>query len=122
MVRRTSEPQTATHGSALYRRNNWLSRTEHPCRFAIELSGLCIKLLLAPRCAGGKVGSGTEMFADVGLVTCVAISSAVLIFYCVTGGIIASVYTDVVQGTIMIVAGALILIAATNVFDGGRCC
>lgn len=63
--------------------------------------------------------SGTEMFANIGLVTCVTISSAVLIFYCVTGGIIASVYTDVVQGAIMIVAGALILVAATNVFDGG---
>ena len=63
--------------------------------------------------------SGTEMFANIGLVACVTISSAVLIFYCVTGGIIASVYTDVVQGAIMIVAGALILIAATSVFDGG---
>ena len=63
--------------------------------------------------------SGTEMFADVGLVTCVAISSAVLIFYCVTGGIIASVYTDVVQGMIMMVAGTLILFTAMSVFDGG---
>ncbi len=63
--------------------------------------------------------SGTEMFANIGLVTCVVISSAVLIFYCVTGGIIASVYTDVVQGGIMIVAGSLILFTAMNVFDGG---
>ncbi|MDD9889806.1 MAG: hypothetical protein OXU66_01430 [Gammaproteobacteria bacterium] len=63
--------------------------------------------------------SGTEMFANIGLVTCVVISSAVLIFYCVTGGIIASVYTDVVQGAIMIVAGTLILFTAMNVFDGG---
>jgi len=63
--------------------------------------------------------SGTETFANIGLVTCVVISSAVLIFYCVTGGIIASVYTDVVQGAIMMVAGTLILITAMNVFDGG---
>ncbi len=63
--------------------------------------------------------SGTETFANIGLVTCVIISSAVLIFYCVTGGIIASVYTDVVQGAIMMVAGTLILITAMNVFDGG---
>ncbi len=63
--------------------------------------------------------SGTEMFADVGLVTCVVISSAVLIFYCVTGGIIASVYTDVVQGIIMMIAGTLILFTAMSVFDGG---
>lgn len=63
--------------------------------------------------------SGTEMFANIGLVTCVAISSTVLIFYCVTGGIIASVYTDVVQGLIMMVAGSLILFTAMSVFDGG---
>ena len=63
--------------------------------------------------------SGTEMFSNIGLVTCVAISSAVLIFYCVTGGIIASVYTDVVQGGIMIIAGTLILFTAMSVFDGG---
>ena len=63
--------------------------------------------------------AGTDTFAEVGLVTCVVISSAVLIFYCVTGGIIASVYTDVVQGAIMIIAGALILFTAMSVFDGG---
>ena len=63
--------------------------------------------------------SGTDMFADVSLVTCVAVSSAVLVFYCVTGGIIASVYTDVVQGAIMMIAGVLILITAVQVFDGG---
>ena len=63
--------------------------------------------------------SGTEFFAGIGLVTCVIISSAVLIFYCVSGGIIASVYTDLVQGAIMIVAGTLILVTAVSVFDGG---
>ncbi|MGI9249728.1 MAG: sodium:solute symporter family transporter [Pseudohongiellaceae bacterium] len=63
--------------------------------------------------------SGTETFANIGLVSCVVIASAVLVFYCVTGGIIASVYTDVVQGLMMMVAGLLILITAVNVFDGG---
>ena len=63
--------------------------------------------------------SGTAMFADIGLVSCVVISSAVLIFYCVTGGIIASVYTDVVQGAIMMIAGTLILLTAMSVFEGG---
>ena len=63
--------------------------------------------------------SGTVMFADIGLVACVVISSAVLIFYCVTGGIIASVYTDVVQGSIMMIAGTAILFTAMSVFDGG---
>jgi len=61
----------------------------------------------------------TQVFADIGLVTCVAISSTVLIFYCVTGGIIASVYTDLIQGMIMLVAGILVVITAANVFDGG---
>jgi Na+/proline symporter len=59
------------------------------------------------------------MLADISLLTCVVISSAVLVFYCVTGGILASVYTDVVQGSIMMVAGILILVTAMNVFDGG---
>jgi SSS family transporter len=63
--------------------------------------------------------SGTAMFADISLVTCVIVSSAVLVFYCVTGGIIASVYTDVVQGAIMMIAGVLILLTAIQVFDGG---
>ncbi len=63
--------------------------------------------------------SGTTLFANIGLVACVVISSAVLIFYCVTGGIIASVYTDVVQGAIMMIAGLLILLTAMSVFDGG---
>ena len=63
--------------------------------------------------------SGTAMFADISLVACVIISSTVLIFYCVTGGIIASVYTDVVQGSIMMIAGTLILFTAMSVFDGG---
>jgi SSS family transporter len=63
--------------------------------------------------------AGTAMFADVSLITCALISSAVLVFYSVTGGIIASVYTDLVQGAVMIVAGALIFFTAINVFDGG---
>lgn len=63
--------------------------------------------------------AGTEMFADISLLASIIISSAVLIFYCVTGGIVASVYTDLVQGIVMIVAGALVVITAANVFDGG---
>ncbi|XOV86760.1 MAG: hypothetical protein ACFHX7_17530 [Pseudomonadota bacterium] len=63
--------------------------------------------------------AGTETFANVSLITCVVLASAVLVFYCVTGGIIASVYTDVVQGAIMMVSGVLILVAAVSLFDGG---
>lgn len=63
--------------------------------------------------------SATETFADISLLASVVISSAVLIFYCVTGGIIASVYTDLVQGIVMILAGALVVVTASQVFDGG---
>jgi SSS family transporter len=63
--------------------------------------------------------AATEAFAGVSLVTCVALSLAVLVFYSVTGGIVASVYTDVVQGAIMMMAGVLILFTASSVFEGG---
>ncbi len=63
--------------------------------------------------------AGTEMFANISLIASIAISSAVLIFYCVTGGIVASVYTDLVQGIVMIIAGALVVITAASVFGGG---
>lgn len=63
--------------------------------------------------------AGTEMFANISLIASVSISSAVLIFYCVTGGIVASVYTDLVQGIVMIIAGALVVITAASIFDGG---
>ncbi len=63
--------------------------------------------------------SGTAMFADISLITCAVISTSVLLFYSVTGGIIASVYTDLIQGAVMIIAGALVFITAISVFDGG---
>jgi len=63
--------------------------------------------------------SATAMFADISLAACACVSVSVLIFYSVTGGIIASVYTDLVQGTIMIVAGLLVVVTAVTVFDGG---
>ena len=50
---------------------------------------------------------------------CVTISCAVLVFYCVTGGIIASVYTDLVQGIIMVIAAVMVLLAAISTMDGG---
>jgi len=58
-------------------------------------------------------------FGTISLEACVAISCAVLVFYCVTGGIIASVYTDVVQGLVMMVAAVLVLVAAVSAVDGG---
>ncbi len=56
---------------------------------------------------------------ELHLVTCVAISTAVLLFYCVTGGVIAGVYTDLVQGAMMIVAALLVVLAAQQAVDGG---
>lgn len=49
----------------------------------------------------------------------IAIGCLVLVFYCVTGGIIASVYTDVFQGAIMVVAAVLIFLTAATTVDGG---
>lgn len=56
---------------------------------------------------------------DVPLEWMIALSCAVLVFYCVTGGIIAGVYTDLFQGAIMMVAGVLVFITAIGQFDGG---
>lgn len=66
-----------------------------------------------------------SIFADVSWIgllpieACLAISGAVLVFYCVTGGIIASVYTDLVQGIIMVVAALLVLVTAVLAVEGG---
>jgi Na+/proline symporter len=57
--------------------------------------------------------------AGVSLLTCVVISTSVLLFYSVTGGVIAGVYTDVMQGVVMIVASALVFAAAVAAVDGG---
>ena len=58
-------------------------------------------------------------FGPISLEACVALSCAVLVFYCVTGGIIASVYTDLVQGAVMMVAAVLVLLTAIAAVDGG---
>jgi len=55
----------------------------------------------------------------LGLEMCVFISCAVLVFYTVTGGIVASVYTDLVQGGVMIVAALLIFFTVMTTYDGG---
>ncbi len=60
-----------------------------------------------------------RLFGPLSLEVCVAGSVAVLVFYCVTGGIIASVYTDLIQGMVMMVAAVLVLAAAVMAFDGG---
>lgn len=65
------------------------------------------------------IASNHPAIGDISLGLCVAFSCAVLVFYCVTGGIIASVYTDLVQGLVMVVAAMLVFVTAVNSFDGG---
>ena len=101
------------------RYNSEIVRFLFALTIVLGVMGYLATQILAMAVVMQAILSGTEMFAGIGLVTCVIVSSAVLIFYCVTGGIIASVYTDVVQGFIMMLAGILILITAANVFDGG---
>ncbi len=59
------------------------------------------------------------VWSHASLTACALLSTAVLVFYCVTGGILASVYTDVVQGSIMVGAALLIFVTAAKSFDGG---
>jgi len=61
----------------------------------------------------------TPWIQDISLETCMLICCSILVFYSVTGGIIASVYTDIIQGGVMIVASVLIFFAAIYAFDGG---
>ncbi len=66
-----------------------------------------------------SVLAGVEWIGTIRLEFCVAISCAVLVFYCVTGGIIASVYTDLVQGLLMMLAAVLVFLTAAAAVDGG---
>ncbi len=66
-----------------------------------------------------EVLNNVSFIPEVSLVACMAIACAVLVFYCVTGGILASVYTDLVQGGIMIVAAVFVFLAALGAVDGG---
>ena len=63
---------------------------------------------------GAAAGSGV-----FSLELCTAISCGVLVLYATTGGIIASVYTDLVQGALMVVAALLVCLAANAAMNGG---
>ncbi len=60
-----------------------------------------------------------EIWGHDSMLFCVVISSAVLVFYCVTGGIIASVYTDLFQGIVMVAIAVTIFFSAFGELDGG---
>lgn len=66
-----------------------------------------------------QVLTNTGWFGEVELHVCMIVSVFVLVFYCVTGGIIASVYTDMIQGAVMAIAGVLVVFAAFQAVDGG---
>ena len=63
--------------------------------------------------------ANVSFLPEISLMACMVIACAVLVFYCVTGGILASVYTDLVQGGIMIVAAVLVFFATLSAVDGG---
>lgn len=63
--------------------------------------------------------TGLTTFGEVPIEYCAVFATTLLVFYCVTGGIIASVYTDLVQGVIMMVAAVLVFMAAMWAVDGG---
>lgn len=61
----------------------------------------------------------TGIVESISLGTTMIISGSILVFYSVTGGIIASVYTDIIQGSIMIIGAILIFITVIILYDGG---
>ncbi|MEM8679251.1 MAG: sodium/proline symporter [Planctomycetota bacterium] len=65
------------------------------------------------------VVSSHPQLGAISLELAMSVACAVLVFYCVTGGMIASVYTDLVQGLMMIVAAILIFVTAIHSFHGG---
>lgn len=61
----------------------------------------------------------TEYLATISLEMCVLISCSILVFYSVTGGIVASVYSDLIQGGVMVIAATLIFLTVVYTFDNG---
>ena len=63
--------------------------------------------------------NASDYFGEVSLLIALIISCSILLFYSVTGGIIASVYTDMIQGSIMIIAAILVFVTVVFTFDNG---
>ncbi|RMG85210.1 MAG: sodium/proline symporter, partial [Bacteroidetes bacterium] len=61
----------------------------------------------------------TEFLANISLEMCMLISCSILVFYSVTGGIIASVYSDLIQGGVMVVAATLVFLTVLFTFENG---
>jgi SSS family transporter len=101
------------------RYNSELTRLLTAIAILIGVVGYLAAQMMAMAVVLRGVLNDFDRFGEVSLEVSLAISCAVLVFYCVTGGIIAGVYTDVVQGAVMMVAGLLVLIAAIQAVDGG---
>jgi Na+/proline symporter len=65
------------------------------------------------------LNTSTMFGGNTSLGMCVIISSTVMVFYSVAGGIIASVYADLIQGAIMVIASILVFITASTAVEGG---
>ena len=66
-----------------------------------------------------EIFNASSLIESMDIVYCMLISCAILVFYSITGGIVASVYTDLFQGTIMIFGALLIFFSVLNLFEGG---
>jgi Na+/proline symporter len=92
-----------------------------PCRFLTALAillgvmGYLATQILAMAIVLQSLVESSDFLPELGLPACAAISTAVLVFYCVTGGVIAGVYTDAFQGVIMAIAGMLVFAVAVSV-------
>lgn len=96
-----------------------LSRFLTAIAILLGVMGYLATQILAMAMVLRDILSGFAMFGGISLGMCVFISSAVMVFYCVAGGIMASVYADMIQGAIMIVASILVFITAARSVDGG---
>lgn len=100
--------------------------TRYDSRMAGLLTGIAILLGVMGYLATQILAMATvlqslldSLGADLPLGLCAGFATTLLVFYCVTGGIIASVYTDLVQGFIMMVAALLVFLAAVSAVEGG---
>ncbi len=96
-----------------------LSRLLTAVAILLGVMGYLAAQILAMATTLQSILSGNLVAGEVRIELCVAAATAVLVFYCVSGGIIASVYTDLVQGLVMMVAAVLVFFAAATAFEGG---
>ena len=89
------------------------------CAILLGVFGYLATQILAMSVVLRDILIETEFWANISLETCLLISSSILVFYSVTGGIIASVYTDLIQGGVMVVAATLVFFTVMYTYDGG---